>query len=89
MLSSRQCQNKQAASKGKVLVTAIAVRPQAANLNARLIWALRDNSACESYQSTGGQLVGDRLIHIGGRQLVEVAYGWLDLSVFFASAQPV
>ena len=46
-----------------------------------LLWVLQDNrSACRFYEALGGQKVSEKTIEIGGVDLVEVAYGWKDLT---------
>ena len=42
---------------------------------------LEDNRpACRFYESLGGERVGRQTITIGGADLVEVTYGWRDIS---------
>ena len=46
-----------------------------------VIWVLQDNPACRFYERLGGCLVAEKVVEIGGRQLMDVAYAWSDLAV--------
>jgi GNAT superfamily N-acetyltransferase len=52
-------------------------------------WVLAENPARGFYETLGGTLVDERSIEIGGRPLVEVAYGWNDLKGSFPSREGV
>ncbi|MEO1017604.1 MAG: GNAT family N-acetyltransferase [Pseudomonadota bacterium] len=41
-----------------------------------LVWVLADNQAREFYGHLGGELIGDNMLEIGGKQLREMAYIW-------------
>ena len=41
-----------------------------------LAWVLETNPSVSFYKRLGGILVADKLIQIGGADLVEVAFGW-------------
>ena len=46
-----------------------------------LLWVLEDNHpACRFYESLGGERVGRKTIAIGGADLVEVSYGWREVT---------
>ncbi len=45
-------------------------------IDSLLIWALADNPACKFYTALGGEPVLENKIEIGGKQLIEVTYGW-------------
>lgn len=47
-----------------------------------VIWVLKENPACRFYERLGGRLTAEKVIEIGGKQLVDVAYVWPDLGVF-------
>ncbi len=66
---------------GRGLVRAVFSDLGSANLSPAIIWALRDNPACAFYQRLGGQLAGEKTIEIGGKQLVELGFGFSDLSI--------
>ncbi len=63
---------------GRSLVQAVAERLAQLKLNSMLVWALRENSACEFYLALEGKQIRQREIEISGRRFVEIAYGWLD-----------
>jgi len=44
-----------------------------------LIWVLRDNPTVKFYQHLGGVEVREKEVEIGGKKLLEYAYGWPDL----------
>ncbi len=46
-----------------------------------LLWVLKDNApARRFYETLGGQYLREKPIEIGNQTLIEVAYGWPDLS---------
>ena len=63
---------------GHRLVGAVAERLAQLDIHSMLIWALADNPACNFYRALGGQQVYEKEVEIGGKQLIEVAFGWLD-----------
>lgn len=49
-----------------------------------LVWVLKDNKSARGfYEHLGGVYVSEKPIEIGGKDLMEVAYGWSDLSGFW------
>jgi hypothetical protein len=46
------------------------------------VWVLALNPSRKFYEALGGQSIGEQEIERGGRPLVEIAYGWSDLSKF-------
>ena len=67
---------------GRLLVTHVALDLAGRGFHAMLIWVLKDNPACHFYEKLGGRRVGEKVVEIGGKQLLDVAYGWPDLTVF-------
>lgn len=65
---------------GRSLVRAVAKRLIRMNLNTMLIWALRDNPACQFYEKLGGQKLREKELTIADRHFLEIAYGWTDLT---------
>ncbi|MEO1148102.1 MAG: GNAT family N-acetyltransferase [Cyanobacteria bacterium J06638_22] len=63
---------------GRQLVQMIAERLSQSGLDSMLIWVLVDNPACGFYAALGGDRVREQELQIGGKSLIEVAYGWLD-----------
>jgi GNAT superfamily N-acetyltransferase len=49
-------------------------------IDSMLVWVLADNLACRFYEILGGQRVYEKEIERGGTKLIEIAYGWTDLS---------
>ena len=46
-----------------------------------ILWVLKDNLKARAfYEAMGGVLIGEKMITIGGAELLEVAYGWPDLT---------
>jgi hypothetical protein len=62
-----------------VLTSAVVEELRRRGLNSMLIWVLKDNPCCAFYERLGGAPVGEKEIEIGGKMLIEVAYGWSDL----------
>ena len=63
---------------GRCLVQAIAERLSRSGINSMLVWVLVDNPACQFYAALGGKPVHEKGHEIGGKPLIEVAYGWTD-----------
>jgi len=66
---------------GRKLVEASVESLLANGLKSMLIWVLRDNPSCRFYETLGGQQLREQVIDINGQSLVEVAYGWKDISI--------
>ena len=66
---------------GRRLACAVAKGLLSAGFESMLLWVLEDNRrARRFYESLGGELVGRKSIDIGGATLVEVSYGWRDIT---------
>lgn len=63
---------------GRGLVHVVAERLGRLGMNSMLVWVLVDNPACQFYAALGGKLVHEKELMIGGKPLIEVAYGWVD-----------
>ncbi len=63
---------------GRALVRAVAGRLAERGMCSLLVWVLAENPSRRFYEALGGTLVGEQAIIIGGRALVDVAYGWPD-----------
>ena len=66
---------------GRQLVLAVTRRLLQADLPSMLVWVLASNSSRLFYEALGGKELYEKPITIGGASLVEVAYGWPDLSI--------
>ena len=54
--------------------------------NTMLVWVLADNPFRRFYERLGGKLVGKKEIEIGNQKLVEVAYGWNDVTALLTDS---
>ena len=66
---------------GKLLVTRVVHDLIGRGFHSLVIWVLKENSACRFYERLGGQLIAEKMIEIGGKELTDVAYVWPDLAV--------
>ncbi len=66
---------------GRRLFAAIAKQFEEQGITSLYLWVLKDNDPSRKfYEALGGQLAGEHRIELGDRELVEVAYGWQDIS---------
>ena len=66
---------------GRELTQTVARRLAADGFKAMILWVLKDNLKARAfYEAMGGVLAGEKDINIGAANLVEVAYGWSDLT---------
>ena len=65
---------------GRKLVRVVAERLSQMKIHSMLVWVLANNSACHFYEILGAQKVYEKEIERGGTKLVEIAYGWTNLS---------
>ena len=70
---------------GRGLVRVVAERIERLGVHSMLVWVLVDNPACQFYAALGGKLVHEKELTIGGKRLIEVAYGWTDTGNLSAS----
>lgn len=75
-----QAAHKQGIGRGLVGEVVKGMRGQ--GLNSMLVWVLRDNPARGFYERLGGEYLYEKPIDIGGKALMEVAYGWRNLDTF-------
>ena len=61
---------------GRELFRVLAEHLRQEGLTGVLVWALADNPFCAFYERLRGTRVREKNVTIGGRPLVEVAYGW-------------
>lgn len=63
-------------------MTTMAAAMTLRGMTAASVWALRDNwKARRFYEKMGGKLVSDRPLMFDGTQVMEVAYGWGDITL--------
>lgn len=71
-------QTSQGKGIGRCLAQAVAERLGCSGINSMLVWVLVDNPACQFYAALGGKRVREKELEIGGKSLIEVAYGWIN-----------
>jgi ribosomal protein S18 acetylase RimI-like enzyme len=65
---------------GRALTLTVARRLVADGFKAMVIWVLKDNFKARAfYEALGGMLLNEKMVAIGGAELVDVAYGWPDI----------
>lgn len=79
-------ENYQQRGVGRELVRVVAERLSQMKLNSMLVWVLEDNSASRFYEKLGGKQVTRKEIERGGTKLIEIAYGWTDISILQLSS---
>jgi ribosomal protein S18 acetylase RimI-like enzyme len=67
---------------GRLLLAQVAHDLVSRGYHSVVAWVLKDNPACGFYERLGGRVVGEKVVEIGGSQLVDVAYAWFNLAVF-------
>ena len=66
---------------GRLLTAAVVRRLVGSSMRSMITWALAENMPTRRfYEALGGEYVREQDITIGGASLVEVAYGWKDIS---------
>ncbi len=67
---------------GRRLMATIAVRLKQQGHVSMQLWALEANPFRSFYEVLGGRKIAERTMNFGGKDLVEIAYGWHDLGIF-------
>ena len=67
---------------GKRLVGEVVNALCAKGWDSMMFWVLKDNPARGFYERLGGEYLYEKSIEIGNDTLIEVSYGWRDLSRF-------
>ena len=65
---------------GRELVQKVAQRLGQMKICSMLVWVLADNPASKFHELLGGQQVSEKEIERGSSKLIEIAYGWTDIS---------
>ncbi|MBP2303003.1 GNAT family N-acetyltransferase [Azospirillum picis] len=65
---------------GRRLMAGMADRMLAAGIRSAVVWCLRDNPSRWFYERLGGIRLAERPIRFAAADLVEIAYGWRDLT---------
>lgn len=69
---------------GRQLVQSVVNELRDTGSKSMMVWVLKDNPARGFYERLGGVYLFEKPIQIGADDLMEVAYGWHDLSTFSA-----
>lgn len=72
---------------GRRLVECVAEDLMKQGMNSMLVWVLKDNGSRKFYEKMGGLAVDSKTIKVAGEELVEVAYGWEEISQLIGSGQ--
>ncbi|MFN8434544.1 MAG: GNAT family N-acetyltransferase [Anaerolineales bacterium] len=67
---------------GRLLVQTVVNGLREMGSKSMMVWVLKDNPARGFYERLGGMHLYEKPIQIGAEELMEVAYGWRDLTVF-------
>jgi GNAT superfamily N-acetyltransferase len=73
----QQCQQQGA---GRALVRTLAATLHHKGFKSMIVWALQDNPAVEFYRRLGALPLRTKTINIGGKDLTDLALGWLSLA---------
>lgn len=65
---------------GKRLIKAVVNELLEQDLNSLIVWVLEDNISCNFYKKMGGKVVDSKTVDFSGKELMELAYGWKDIS---------
>ena len=71
---------------GRSLIAAASKKLLQSGLKSVMLWTLAVNPYRGFFETIGGQVVSEEIIEIGGSGLVQVAYGWSDLSELAAKS---
>lgn len=74
---------------GKGLIASIASELLSRNYRSMYLWVLEDNRPARAfYELIGGAVVGKHQIELGGKDLIEVAYAWDDITALGRPGDP-
>lgn len=69
---------------GRKLFAAVAGQLKEQGCHSVYLWVLEENHPSRKfYEALGGQRAGSHQINLGGKDLMEVAYGWKDIHTLF------
>jgi ribosomal protein S18 acetylase RimI-like enzyme len=71
--------NRQKKGAGRALMRSAALHLKQAGFGSVMLWVLRENPSRGFYERLGGNWLRERVVEMGGKKLVEVAYGWGDV----------
>jgi ribosomal protein S18 acetylase RimI-like enzyme len=67
---------------GRLLVARLAQDLASQGYHSLIACVVKDNPARRFYERLGGRLMGEKVVEVGGKELVDMAYAWPDLAVF-------
>lgn len=73
--------NYQGQGVGRQLIHAVVCELIELGLHSMIVWVLKDNTSCHFYEKMGGKTVASKTIDFSGKKLMELAYGWSNLSL--------
>jgi len=73
---------------GRKLMAKVVLRLNQQGHSSILVWVFTANPYKSFYEALGGRPVGEREVYKYGANLVEIAYGWQDLSIFTEILEP-
>ncbi len=65
---------------GRKLVRELAGKLKETGMGSLLVWVLSENNSRAFYEKLGGRKIDYKPIIVGGKELIEVAYGWTDIN---------
>ena len=80
-------ENWQRQGLGRQLTVTLVGQLIQAGLTSLLVWVLAENRSRRFYEALGSQQVRQQPVTIGGAELIEVAYGWLDARTIIDAPQ--
>lgn len=66
---------------GEQLIKAVVADLLKQNIYSMLVWVLKDNNSRNFYEKMGGKVVDSETVDFDGKNLIELAYGWEDISL--------
>jgi GNAT superfamily N-acetyltransferase len=64
---------------GTGLIRAVARGLSDRGMGSMMVWVFAEYRAASLYERLGGVRVGRREVELGGRRIIDVAYGWVDI----------
>ena len=63
----------------ELVATCVQYLVQQLEVKTMLIWVIAENPYRKFYETLGGKMVREKIKEIGGKEILEVAYGWEDI----------
>lgn len=64
---------------GKQLVKVMVERLTKDEVEKMIIWAFEENPSCKFYEKIGGKRTLKEIVHMGGKELIEIGFSWINL----------